>query len=156
MKKYLSELVTGAHSLIAGFAVTLKALLSPVVTVQFPRERLPVGKGYRGHPHLIMEDETGRPKCIACGSCMRLCPSQCITVQGEKKEGEKRKYPTVFQVDFTRCSLCGTCSEACPVGAIDYSASYGLAGWTREEFVYDLLADVPGPARAGLQAVSGV
>jgi NADH-quinone oxidoreductase subunit I len=154
VKKYFSELITGAQSLIAGFAVTLKALLSPVVTVQFPREKLPVGKGYRGHPHLIREDETGRPKCIACGSCMRLCPSQCITVQGEKKEGDKRKYPTVFQVDFTRCSLCGTCSEVCPVGAIDYSDVYGLAGFTREEFLYDLLADVPGCAETVSQSVS--
>ena len=144
MKKYFGDLVIGAQSLIAGFAVTLKALFSPVVTVQFPREKLPVGKGYRGHPHLIMEAETGRPKCIACGSCMRLCPSKCFVVQGEKKEGDKRKYPTVFQIDFTRCSLCGTCSEVCPVAAIDYSAAYGLAGFTREEFQYDLLADVPG------------
>jgi NADH-quinone oxidoreductase subunit I len=85
---------------------------------------------------------------------MRLCPSQCITVQGEKKEGDKRKYPTVFQVDFTRCSLCGTCSEVCPVGAIDYSDVYGLAGFTREEFLYDLLADVPGCAETVSQSVS--
>lgn len=139
MKKYLRDLAIGAQSLIAGFAVTLKALLSPVVTVQYPREKIPVPPGYRGHPHLVLEDETGQPKCIACGSCMRLCPSQCITVQGEKKEGDKRKYPTLFQVDFTRCSLCGTCSEVCPVAAIEYSAAYGLAGFTREEFQYDLL-----------------
>jgi NADH-quinone oxidoreductase subunit I len=144
VKKYFGDLVTGAQSLIAGFAVTLKALLSPVVTVQYPREKIPVPAGYRGHPHLIMEDDTGRPRCIACGTCMRLCPSQCITVQGEKKEGDKRKYPTVFQVDFTRCSLCGTCSEVCPVAAIAYSDAYGLAGFTREEFVMDLIKQISG------------
>ena len=154
MKKYFSDLVTGAQSLVAGFIVTFKALLLPVVTVQYPREKLPVGKGYRGHPHLILEDDTGRPKCIACGSCMRLCPSQCITVQGEKKEGDKRKYPTVFQVDFTRCSLCGTCSEVCPVAALEYSDVYGLAGFTREEFHYDLLADLPGLVETGFKPVS--
>ena len=154
MKKYFGDLVTGAQSLIAGFAVTLKALLSPVVTVQYPREKIPVPAGYRGHPHLILEDDTGRPKCIACGTCMRLCPSQCIMVQGEKKEGDKRKYPTVFQVDFIRCSLCGTCSEVCPVAAIAYSDAYGLAGFTREEFQYDLLADVPGLVETGFKPVS--
>lgn len=141
MKKYFSDLAAGSKSLIAGFAVTAKALVSPVVTVQYPREKLPVGKGHRGHPHLV-PDETGRPKCIACGMCMRQCPSQCITVEGEKKEGEKRKYPTVFSVDYTRCSLCGTCSEVCPVSAIQYCDTYGLAGFTREEFVFDSLGEL--------------
>jgi NADH-quinone oxidoreductase chain I len=153
VNKYFSELATGAQSLVAGFIVTFKALVSPVVTVQYPREKCTVGKGYRGHPQLVM-DETGRPKCIACGSCMRLCPSQCFTVQGEKKEGDKRKYPTVFKLDFTRCSLCGTCSEVCPVAAIEYSDIYALAGFAREEFQYDLLADLPGPVDTVLKPVS--
>ena len=147
MNTYFSDLITGAQSLVAGFVVTFKALVSPVVTVQYPREKIPMSAGYRGHPRLVL-DETGRPKCIACGSCMRLCPSRCFTVQGEKKEGDKRKYPTVFQLDFTRCSLCGTCSEVCPVAAIDYSDAYALAGYTREDFHYDLLADLPVPAQA--------
>lgn len=141
MKKYFGDLITGAKSLMAGFAVTARALVSPVVTVQYPREKIAVPKGHRGHPYLV-PDETGRPKCIACGSCMRLCPSQCITVQGEKKEGDKRKYPSAFIVDYTRCSLCGTCSEACPVAAIEYSDEYGLAGFTSGEFVLDLLHDL--------------
>jgi NADH-quinone oxidoreductase subunit I len=149
VKKYFSDLLTGAKSLLAGFAVTLRALLSPVVTVQYPRVKIPVPAGYRGHPHLVMEEDTGRPRCIACGSCMRLCPSQCITVQGEKKEGDKRKYPSVFQVDFTRCSLCGTCSEVCPAAALAYSDAYGLAGFTREEFHYDLLAHEAGRTDSG-------
>ena len=147
MKKYFSELLTGAQSLIAGFAVTLKALLSPVVTVQYPREKLPVGKGYRGHPHLVMELKQAGPNASPAAAACACARRKCFTVQGEKKEGDKRKYPTVFQMDFTRCSLCGTCSEVCPVAAIEYSDVYGIAGFTREEFVYDLLADVPGLCR---------
>ncbi len=147
MKKYVGELVSGSKSLIAGFIVTAKALLSPPVTVQYPRQKIAVPKGHRGHP-VMLPDEAGRPKCIACGMCMRQCPSRCITVEGEKKEGEKRKYPSVFIVDYTLCSLCGTCAEVCPVSALDYSEKIGLAGFTREEFVLDLLK-IMAPARGG-------
>jgi len=136
---YFTEILSGAWSLIKGFGVTLQALFSPTVTVQYPRQKLPPAQGYRGHPKLVVDQETGRPKCIACGSCARACPSVCIRVEGEKGEGEKRKYPTVFILDFTRCSLCGTCVEVCPVNALAYSKTYGAADVTREAFVLDLL-----------------
>lgn len=139
MSGYFSDLVRGAKSLIDGFAVTIKALLSAPVTVQYPRQKLPMSKGYRGHPVLVVEQGTGAQKCIACGACSRACPSQCITVEGEKKEGEKRKYPTLYILDFTRCSLCGTCVEICPVNALAYSDAYGLAGFSREAFTLDLI-----------------
>lgn len=139
MSGYFSDLLTGAKSLIDGFAVTFRALLSPAVTVQYPRQKAGVPDGYRGHPRLVFNKETGRPLCIACGLCARSCPSVCITVNGEKKQGDARKYPTVFYLNFIRCSQCGICVEVCPVTALAFSRAYGLAGFTREEFRLDLL-----------------
>jgi NADH-quinone oxidoreductase subunit I len=71
--------------------------------------------------------------------CDQDCPSNCITVVGEKREGEKRKTLTSYSLDFTKCSLCGICVEVCPTQALDFSDEYELAGFTREEYHYDLL-----------------
>ena len=142
MKSYFSELFTGAWSLIVGLKVTIKALFTPIVTVQYPREKIVVTPNYRGHIDLIKDAETGTHKCITCGSCMRECPSACIIVDGEKREGVKGKYLTTFSLDFTKCSLCGACVEVCPTKALDYSNDYELAGFTRNEFNYDHLKRV--------------
>lgn len=142
MKSYFSELFTGAWSLILGLKVTIKAMFTPIVTVQYPREKITVTPNYRGHIELVKDPESGTHKCITCGSCMRECPSACIVVDGEKREGVKGKYLTVFTVDFTKCSLCGACVEVCPTKALDYSNDYELAGLTREEFYYDLVKRV--------------
>ncbi len=138
MSGYFSDLLYGARSLLAGFGVTLRALLSPAVTVQYPREKTPPPKGYRGHVKL-RTDAQGAFTCVACGTCSRMCPAGCIEVAGEKREGRPGRYPTRFMLDFTRCSLCGTCVEACPVGALAFSNVYAQAGTTREEFVIDLV-----------------
>ncbi len=136
---YFRELYVGGKSLLIGLGVTFKACFQPIVTVQYPREKLDITPNYRGHIQLVKDAETGERSCIVCGMCARSCPSDCITVKGEKKEGEKKKTLTVFKLDFTKCSLCGTCVETCPKGAIDYSQDYNIAGFTREEFHYDLI-----------------
>ncbi|SDE50020.1 NuoI/complex I 23 kDa subunit family protein [Desulfuromonas thiophila] len=142
MKAYFTDLFTGAWSLIVGLKVTFKALISPVVTVQYPRVKNEVTPNYRGHIDLVKDAETGSHRCITCGSCMRECPSGCIVVDGEKREGVKGKALTVFTLDFTKCSLCGACVEVCPTQALDYSQEYELAGSAREDFYYDLLKRV--------------
>jgi NADH-quinone oxidoreductase chain I len=140
MSGYFSEILTGGKSLLVGLGVTFKAMLQPIVTVQYPREKTDVtSSNYRGHIELVKNPETGTFKCIACGLCAKACPSECITVKSEKKEGVKGKVLTVFQLDFTKCSLCGSCVEACNKGAIRFSQDYNIAGFTKEEFHYDLL-----------------
>nr|WP_320049473.1 NADH-quinone oxidoreductase subunit I [uncultured Desulfuromonas sp.] len=139
MKAYFSELFTGGWSLIVGLKVTLKALFSPTVTTHYPRQKIEVTPNYRGHIDLVKDSETGTHKCITCGSCQRECPSDCIVVDGEKREGVKGKVLTTFTLDFTKCSLCGACVEVCPTEALDYSNDYELAGFTREEFHFDIL-----------------
>lgn len=139
MKKYFTDLLCGVKSLLIGMGVTIKAFFSPVATVQYPREKNYIAPAFRGHIILVVDEKTGAPKCIACGNCARSCPSGCIKVTSEKKEGEKKKSLTGFDLDFTKCSLCGICVESCPVGAVEYSNEYELAGFSKQEFHYDLL-----------------
>ncbi|MDA8159615.1 MAG: NADH-quinone oxidoreductase subunit I [Desulfobacteraceae bacterium] len=136
---YLTELFSGTKSLFVGLGITIKEFVKPVVTVQYPRETIPMTPRYRGHIELVRDPESGGPKCIVCGMCQKACPSGCITVDGEKREGVKGKVLTLYRLDFTKCSLCGMCVESCKPGAIDFSKDYNLAGPSRAAYVFDLL-----------------
>ena len=69
--------------------------------------------------------------------CEKNCPSGAIKkVEGEKKEGEKKKTLTTYILDFTTCSQCGICVEVCPEEAIVMSKDYELAFTNREEAIY--------------------
>jgi len=139
MKEYFSLLFSGAKSLVVGLGVTFRALLQPIVTVQYPREKIDITPNFRGHTELVRDPETGTHRCIVCMLCDRDCPSNCITVVGETREGVKGKVLTAYRLDFTKCSLCGICVEVCPTNALGYSNEYELAGFSREEFHYELL-----------------
>ncbi|MFH1146545.1 MAG: NADH-quinone oxidoreductase subunit I [Pseudomonadota bacterium] len=135
---YLGEIYTGTASLVSGLAVTIKALFKPVVTVQYPRETIDITPVFRGHIELIA-DEAGEPKCICCGMCQLNCPSECISLTSIKPAGAKKKMLDSYGLDFTKCSLCGTCVDNCPADAIRHSDDYNLAGFSREDFHFDLL-----------------
>jgi NADH-quinone oxidoreductase subunit I len=139
MKNALGEILDGCRSLITGLKITLQQFFKPQVTVHYPRQTLPIPDRYRGHVELVRDPQTGMSLCIACKSCEKACPSGCIAVEGIKRDGEKRKSPTEFQVDFTRCSLCGSCVEVCPTDALRFSKRYNLAGTSREAYYLDLL-----------------
>lgn len=138
MSGYFQELFTGSKSLLVGLGITFKYMLKPVITLQYPRQSVKMTPRFRGHIDLVRDEESGADKCIVCGMCQKNCPSNCITVAGEKVEGAKKKSLTLYSLDFTRCSLCGICVESCPTGAIDFSKDYNLAGRRREAYVFDL------------------
>jgi formate hydrogenlyase subunit 6/NADH:ubiquinone oxidoreductase subunit I len=81
---------------------------------------------FRGHIELVLDPETGKALCFACKLCERACPSDCITVDGAKLEGQKKKSVTDYKLNFTKCSLCGSCVEACPFDAIEFSKDYNV------------------------------
>ncbi|MEI7730258.1 MAG: NADH-quinone oxidoreductase subunit I [Verrucomicrobiota bacterium] len=138
MKKSLQEIVGGFNSLLVGMRLTIAQFFKPTVTVHYPHETLKMTPRFRGHIELVRDPATGKALCFACKLCERACPSDCITVDGAKLEGDKKKSVTVFKLDFTKCSLCGSCVEACKGGCIEYSKNYNLAGMTKEDFVMDL------------------
>lgn len=139
MIDYLKEIFYGLKSLFTGLWITIRYFFKPIVTVQYPHETLKMYPRYRGHIDLILDQETNDNRCIVCGMCQKSCPSACISLDGEKREGHKNKVLTSFMLDFTTCSLCGLCVEVCPVTALDFSKRYNLASRDKNEYIIDIL-----------------
>lgn len=136
---YLKEILQGGLSLIEGMAVTFRRLFQPLVTVQYPRQRMELSPAYRGHIELKIFEDSGTHKCIACLSCERICPSGVIRVKGEKTQPKGPKVPVSYIINFSRCSLCGLCVESCPTRTIQFSREYELVGTSGSDCLLDLL-----------------
>ncbi|SDB37963.1 NADH-quinone oxidoreductase subunit I [Desulfonatronum thiosulfatophilum] len=166
MIKTLREAMTGAWSMLVGLKVTTSNFFQPTITVHYPRETVDTLEGFRGHIELVCtEDDPLRSKCITCGACAQLCPSNCITVRGQRTvlesailpphpdilalplefrkkvshPAEMHREPESFHLDYNYCSLCGLCVQNCPAGAIRFSSDVYLASEQLEDFQYDLL-----------------
>lgn len=128
------DITGGFKSLLVGMRITLGQAIKPNITVQYPHQTLKMPERFRGHVKLILDPETGKSRCTACGLCVKACPSDCIELDGIKREGEKKKSVTDYELDFTKCSLCGSCVDACPSDAIEYSKDYNVVSLNREDF----------------------
>jgi NADH-quinone oxidoreductase chain I len=118
-----------------GFAVTLKRLVKPKATVQYPEEKRPMEARYRGLPSLRADPETGEPLCVACGLCPRICPTSCLQLNVVPSEEGDREL-VEFILMSGRCLFCGLCSQVCPVDAITMSKEYELSTLERDGLVY--------------------
>jgi len=165
----LAEAVVGLKSLVVGLGVTGRAFAKPQVTVLYPRQEVDNLDSYRGHVELIgRQDNPVVPRCIACGACVRACPSQCLSVacpvdggdgSHETREGVELagelipraaamapaprkgcKVPGAFIYDYSLCSLCGQCVRTCPVDSLRFSRHVYFVGASRADFRLDLLA----------------
>jgi NADH-quinone oxidoreductase subunit I len=138
MIRRFKDIAVGFNSLITGMRITLGQFFKPMVTVQYPHEALKMAERFRGHIELVRDPTTGKAVCFACKLCERACPSDCITVEGAKLDGAKKKSVTQYILDFTKCSLCGSCVEACRDGAIRFSREYNLASTNKDDYIMDL------------------
>ncbi len=125
-------------SILKGLGITFRRMFQKKVTMQFPEERWTVRDDYRGAPVLV-SDEAGRPKCVACSLCEYVCPPKAIyIVPSELEPGNPvERGPAVFNINMLRCIFCGLCVEACPEEAIFMSKEYALWGATRAELIHD-------------------
>lgn len=146
--EYIRDLLVGAWSLIAGLSVTIRYMVKPVVTVQYPRQKLPLPEAYRGHIELVRVPETDTHRCVACGECSRTCPSGVIKVQGIKNQASDHNCARFYFIDFSRCSFCGLCVQVCPQEALKFSMEYEQVSDTRYVGVVDLIARLDKDARS--------
>jgi pyruvate formate lyase activating enzyme len=64
-------------------------------------------EGIGSAPEVLFHPE----RCIACGECVKACPTGAQLLDGERRE---------FRRDS--CTLTGACVEGCPTGALEWSA----------------------------------
>ncbi|MCX7797934.1 MAG: NADH-quinone oxidoreductase subunit NuoI [Melioribacter sp.] len=121
--------------IIKGMILTLKNMFRPKFTMEYPEVKFEPPASYRGRPVLVL-DENGVERCVACGLCSRVCPALAIEVQAAETEYEKERYPEKFEINMLRCIFCGFCEEVCPEEAIVMSKDYELVYTNREDAIY--------------------
>ena len=135
---YLGTIAGGFKSLLTGLGITARESRRAAVTLRYPHEKPELSKAYRSAIKLVRFEESETHDCVACMQCVHICPSFCITIEGEKLEGIKRKRATRVEMDFALCSMCGLCIDVCPTDTLEYSRIYDEAGEQRN-WKFDLL-----------------
>jgi len=120
-------------ALLWGLFLTLRHFFRKPETIPYPEVKRTVPERFRGRP-VLNSGADGKPLCVACGLCERVCPSLCITVVPETGKDGVRQLQD-YTLDLNRCSFCGLCVEVCPVEAIRMGRDYELAVYRKEELI---------------------
>jgi len=133
----MAQLVPG---MIKGLGVTLRTMLRPAVTVQYPHVKEAPPTRARG-VIALKEDN-----CTVCMLCARECPDWCIYIEGHndkappRREGGKPRQKNAldrFSIDYSLCMYCGICVEVCPFDALFWSPEFEYSELNIAELMHD-------------------
>ncbi len=159
MKSYFKKIQVAIFTLLEGFRVTLPHLLKRgktkknrnisepgyfetgdyAVTLRYPMEQIPVPDNGRYRLHMEGED------CIVCDKCARICPVDCIIIEGVKADeplglttdgSKKRIHLPVFDIDLAKCCFCGLCTTVCPTECLTMTKVYDYSETDRDDFIH--------------------
>lgn len=130
----------GIKGIAKGLGTTLRMLLRPKVTIDYPNKKRPRAYRFRGK-HELRRYDNGLEMCVGCELCQVACPANAIVVFGAENDpnnpnspGERYAYD--YQINMLRCIFCGLCEEACPTGALHLTQEFELAAPTRAAHIY--------------------
>jgi formate hydrogenlyase subunit 6/NADH:ubiquinone oxidoreductase subunit I len=107
-----------------------------LVTLQYPKEKLPVPDNGRYKLHNEIDD------CIVCDKCAKICPVNCIDIEpvraveeiGKTSDGtSKRIYAAKFDIDMAKCCFCGLCTTVCPTECLTMTSEYDFSTFSVKE-----------------------
>lgn len=154
-----NSVLGSASAIVKGMGVTLKEMMNPTVTEDYPDGPAKVQERYRG-VHVLQRDENGLEKCVACFLCAAACPADCIYIEGAENVDALRisggeRYAKVYNIDYNRCIFCGFCVEACPTDAITHGHDFEIASYNTSTLIFrkeQMLAPIPEGAHFPLKA----
>ena len=126
--------------LLKGLGVTLKTMMTPSTTQQYPHVKPELPPRTRGVIALMEEN------CTVCMLCARECPDWCIYIDSHKEvvppkeEGARARTRNIldrFAIDFALCMYCGICVEVCPFDALFWSPEFEYATYSVEELTHE-------------------
>jgi|GEM_PF-1547337 len=141
---YFENIAYHLKSTAVGMGVTLKHLFQTgkgadkhaLYCYQYPDEgvermREEVSERHRGI-HFLEPS-----KCIMCLMCSKVCPVQCIVIEGVRLG--KDQLLSRFTIDYSKCLFCGLCTEPCPSDCIHHGREWDYSGFSRATLVKDML-----------------
>ncbi len=126
--------------LLKGLGVTLKTMMTPSTTQQYPHVKPDLPPRSRGVIALMEEN------CTVCMLCSRECPDWCIYIDSHKEvvppkeEGARARTRNVldrFAIDFALCMYCGICVEVCPFDALFWSPEFEYSTYSLRQLTHE-------------------
>ncbi len=157
----IGEVFGAASAVVKGMGITLKEMMSPTVTENYPDEPAKLQERYRG-AHELQRDANGLEKCVACFLCAVACPANCIYIEAAENTEQTRisggeRYAKVYNIDYSRCIFCGFCVEACPTDAITHGHKFEVGSYNTSTLVMrkeQMLVQIPVGAKPPVIAQS--
>ncbi|MVP01508.1 MULTISPECIES: NADH-quinone oxidoreductase subunit NuoI [Paenibacillus] len=120
--------------LLQGLGVTLKTMTQKKVTYAYPDVPLTMPDRFRGIQHFEPD------KCIVCNMCVKVCPTECISLTGKANPDPEKKGKVIetYDINFEICILCDLCTEVCPTEAVVMTNHFELSTYSRDDLFKDM------------------
>jgi NADH-quinone oxidoreductase subunit I len=155
MPGYFHDIWSGVTTVLEGMWITFGHLFTRTVTVQYPKENVPMYERTRA---MLVNDAKD---CGFCLSCKRVCPVGLFTITGVRGEagdeglgtlpdGKPKKMHIVeFKIDLSKCIYCGLCVDACDTKSLHWAQPQEKPVFDRRKLLIDF-TDVSPDYRAFL------